>query len=129
MKVRATQTSATWIFPDPGELDKAVILRQRVDQPASDYGTAEEYINIKTVWAKIRQVGATTLHESTQTDNKITHYFTVFFRPGITSDFEILHAGIVYAVRRAMDLNNAGLFLRLECEELGAESVSDEMYG
>lgn len=31
MKIRQAQTSATYILPDPGELNKRVLIRQRVD--------------------------------------------------------------------------------------------------
>jgi len=129
MKLRSTTTSATYTLPDPGELDKRLLLRQRTDQPSSDYGVAPEYQNMRTVWAKVRQVGATTLHESVQTDDKITHYITIRYRRDITSDFEVVLAGIVYRIKRGRDLNSAGRYLLLECEELGAEDRSGDMYG
>ncbi|SPW73178.1 phage protein [Escherichia coli] len=38
MKIRQAQTSATYILPDPGELNKRVLIRQRVDMPADNFG-------------------------------------------------------------------------------------------
>ena len=38
MKIRQAQTSATYILPDPGELNKRVLIRLRVDMPADNFG-------------------------------------------------------------------------------------------
>ncbi|WP_312315429.1 phage head closure protein [Atlantibacter sp.] len=130
MKLRSTRTSATYTLPDPGELDKRIMLRQRIDRAAGVYDTTQEYKNILYAWSRVRQVSATTMHESAQTDQALTHYFTIRFRKGITADFEVVHNGMVYAVRRARDLNDARRFLLLECEELREEHPEgDDMYG
>lgn len=116
-------------MPDPGELDKRVQLRQRIDNPSADYGTEPYFQNVRHVWAKVRQVGATTWHESVQADSSITHYMTIRYRSGITSDYEVVFRDIVYRIRRARDLNSAGRYLLLECEELGDMSHEGGMYG
>ncbi|EGC4298529.1 head-tail adaptor protein, partial [Salmonella enterica] len=38
MKIRQAQTSATYLLPDPGELDQRIVIRRRVDVPADDFG-------------------------------------------------------------------------------------------
>ncbi|QIM43939.1 phage head closure protein [Leclercia adecarboxylata] len=124
MKLRQAQTSATYLLPDPGELDKRVQLRKRVDVPAADLGTRPEYPESYPVWAKVVQTSATTYQETAQTDNAITHYITVRWRRGITSDFEVLQGEQVYRVRRARDLNSKRRYLLLECTELGAEPAT-----
>ncbi len=43
MKIRQAQTSATYILPDPGELNKRVLIRQRVDMPADNFGVEPQY--------------------------------------------------------------------------------------
>ncbi|MEM6050523.1 phage head closure protein [Erwinia sp. P7711] len=129
MKTGSTRTSATFTLPDPGELNKRIHLRQRIDQPAADYGVEPTFQNERDVWAKVRQVGATTYHESVQADEKITHYMTIRFRKGVTSDYEVVYGGSVFRVKRLRDLNSAGRYLLMECEELGAEERSGEMYG
>lgn len=43
MKIRQAQTSATYILPDPGELNKRVLIRQRVDMPADNFGVESQY--------------------------------------------------------------------------------------
>ncbi len=129
MKVRSTRTSATYTLPDPGELNKRILLRQRIDEASQDYGVTPVYQNEKKVWAKVRQVGATTYHESVQSDDTITHYITIRMRKGITSDYEVVYDGFVFRIKRLRDLNSAGRYLLLECEELGAEDRSGEMYG
>ncbi len=40
MKIRQAQTSATYILPDPGELDKRIAIRLRVDEPNDDFGVS-----------------------------------------------------------------------------------------
>ncbi|RTY57965.1 head-tail adaptor protein [Pantoea sp. YU22] len=129
MQRRSSNTSAIFTLPDPGELNKRIHLRQRIDLAAADYGTEPVYQNEKDVWAKVRQVGATTYHESVQADETITHYMTIRYRRGITSDFEVVYSGCVYRVKRLRDLNSAGRYLLLECEELGAVGREGEMYG
>lgn len=48
MKLRQAQTSATYILPDPGELDKRVTIRLRVDEPDDDFGVSPR-IRMKSV--------------------------------------------------------------------------------
>ncbi|MFO3903826.1 phage head closure protein [Enterobacter hormaechei] len=124
MKLRQAQTSATYLLPDPGELDKRVLLRKRVDVPAADFGTRPDYPVSFPVWAKVVQTSATTYQETAQTDNAITHYITVRWRRGITSDFEVVQGDLVYRVKRARDLNSKRRYLLLECTELGTEPVT-----
>ena len=119
MKLRQAQTSATYLLPAPGELDTRVTIRKRVDQPTADFGTTSEYPVQYPAWAKVRQTSATTLQETAQTDNAITHYITVRWRRDITSDYEIVIGTVVMRIRRARDLNSKRRFLLLECTELG----------
>lgn len=129
MQRRSSNTSAVFTLPDPGELNNRIHLRQRIDQAAADYGTEPIYQNEKDVWAKVRQVGATTYQESVQADDIITHYMTIRYRRGITSDFEVVYSGNIYRVKRLRNLNSAGRYLLMECEELGAVERDGEMYG
>ena len=124
MKLRQAQTSATYLLPDPGELDKRVLLRKRVDVPAGDLGTRPDYPESYPVWAKVVQTSATTYQETAQTDNAITHYITVRWRRGITSDFEVVQGEQVYRVRRGRDLNGKRRYLLRECTELGTEPAT-----
>ncbi|MBA8330724.1 phage head closure protein [Citrobacter freundii] len=119
MKIRQAQTSATYLLPDPGELDKRVRLRLRVDTPSADFGVEPDYPVSFLAWAKVVQTSATTYQETAQTDEAVTHYITIRYRRGITSDFEVVHDGKVYRVRRGRDLNGKRRFLLLECTELG----------
>lgn len=124
MQLRSTRTSATYLLPDPGELDKRIWLRKRVDVPTADFGTEPEYPVSFPVWAKVVQTSATTYQETAQTDNVITHYITIRWRKGITSDFEVVQGELVFRVKRARDLNGERRYLLLECTELGTESAS-----
>lgn len=124
MKRRSTNTSALYTMPDPGELDQRVVLRERVDVPADDFGTEPEYPVLFKAWAKVLQTSATTYQETAQTDNAISHYITLRWRSGITSDFEVVNGDEVYRVKRARDLNSKRRFLLLECTELGVETAT-----
>ncbi|EGE2292122.1 head-tail adaptor protein, partial [Escherichia coli] len=53
MKIRQAQTSATYILPDPGELNKRVLIRQRVDMPADNFGVEPQYPVTFRTWAKV----------------------------------------------------------------------------
>lgn len=123
MKRRSTNTSALYTMPDPGELDQRVRIRQRVDMPSDDMGTEPIYPVGFDAWAKIVQTSATTYRETAQTDEAITHYITIRFKRGITSDFEVVLGEQVYRVQRARDLNSKRRFLLLECTELGIPAV------
>ncbi|MFP1739778.1 phage head closure protein [Lonsdalea quercina] len=130
MKSQPSKTSADYAYPDPGELNQRARLRQRVDLPNDDFGVTAEFTGEKTVWAKVRQVGATTYRESVQTGDAVTHYLTIRYRPGVTADFEVvMPGGNVLRIRRIRDLNSARRFLLLECEDLGSNTPVEVIYG
>ena len=72
MKIRQAQTSATYILPDPGELNKRVLIRLRVDMPADNFGVEPQYPVTFRTWAKVIQTSATTRQETAQTGDAIT---------------------------------------------------------
>lgn len=121
MKLRQAQTSATYILPDPGELDKRVTIRLRVDEPDDDFGVSPTYPDEIRTWAKMAQPGAAAYQGSVQTENTVTHYFTIRQRRNITADHEVVCDGQSYRIRRVRDLNSKRRFLLLECEELGTD--------
>jgi SPP1 family predicted phage head-tail adaptor len=121
MKLRQSQTSATYLLPDPGDLDQRITVRRRLDQPSDDFGVVPSYLESLDTWAKMAQTSATAYQGSVQTENTVTHYFTIRFRKGITSDHEVVHNDQVYRVKRVRDLNAKRRFLLLECEELGTD--------
>ncbi|TNV14907.1 head-tail adaptor protein [Buttiauxella sp. B2] len=121
MKLRQSQTSATYLLPDPGELDQRVTIRRRVDEPSDDFGVEPTYPDSFETWAKKAQPGAAAYQGSVQTETTVTHYFTLRFRKGITADHEVVCGEQLYRVRRVRDLNSKRRFLLLECEELGTD--------
>ncbi|MBX9476477.1 phage head closure protein [Yersinia enterocolitica] len=121
MKIRQSQTSATYLLPDPGELNRRITIRRRADMPADDFGVEPTYTEIFDVWAKMAQPGAVAYQGSVQTENIVTHYFTIRFRHEITADHEVVYYGQVYRIRRIRDLNSQKRFMLLECEELRTE--------
>lgn len=129
MKNRQSQTSIDYQFPEPGELNRRILVRRRNEVPTEDFGSEPQYTDIRHLWAKVRQVSPTVMHASVQTERAVTHYFTVRYRSGITVDDEVVYSGMLYAIKRARDLNSARRFLLLECEELGEEEAQGGMYG
>lgn len=127
MKLRQSQTSATYLLPDPGELNQRITVRRRIDEPTDDFGVQPSYTESFDTWAKVAQTSATAYQGSVQTENVVTHYFTFRFRKGITADHEVVRDNQVYRVKRMRDLNSKRRFLLLECEELG--SVKGQVYG
>lgn len=121
MKQRQAQTSATYVLPDPGELDKRILIRSREDVPADDFGVEPIYTSQFFAWAKMAQPGAASYQGSVQTENTVTHYFTIRFRRGITADHEVVYDGQIFRVKRVRDLNSKRKFLLIECEELGTD--------
>ncbi|WP_080155120.1 phage head closure protein [Salmonella enterica] len=121
MKLRQAQASATYLLPDPGELDQRIVIRRRVDVPADDFGVTPTYPEQIRTWAKKAQPGAAAYQGSVQIENRVTHYFTIRWRRNITADHEVFCDGQVYRIRRIRDLNSKRRFLLLECEELGTE--------
>ncbi|HFG5775601.1 TPA: phage head closure protein [Salmonella enterica] len=114
-------TSATYLLPDPGELNRRVTIRLRVDEPNDDFGVSPSYPEEIHTWAKMAQPGAAAYQGSVQTEKIVTHYFTIRWRRNITADHEVFCDGQVYRIRRIRDLNSKRRFLLLECEELGTE--------
>ena len=82
MKIRQAQTSATYILPDPGELNKRVLIRQRVDMPADNFGVEPQYPVAFRTWAKVIQTSATTGRKPRRPEDAITHYITIRYRRG-----------------------------------------------
>ncbi|WP_119047605.1 head-tail adaptor protein [Salmonella enterica] len=89
MKLRQAQASATYLLPDPGELDQRIVIRRRVDVPADDFGVTPTYPEQIRTWAKKAQPGAAAYQGAVQIENRVTHYFTIRFRRGITADHEV----------------------------------------
>ncbi|WP_038926704.1 phage head closure protein [Dickeya ananatis] len=129
MKITPTQTEAHYRMPEPGELDQRVLIRQRIDVPAADFGTEKTFQGERPVWAKIRQVGSATYRDSVQAADIVTHYIFIRYRPDITSDFEVVHGDKVYRISRIRDLNSARRFLMLECRDLGENVYTENIYG
>jgi SPP1 family predicted phage head-tail adaptor len=121
MKLRQSQTSATYLLPDPGELDKRVTIRRREDIPTDDFGIGATFPESFSTWAKVVQTSATTYLGTVQTEKAMTHYVTIRWRSGITGDHEVVYDDQVFRIHRVRDLNSKRRFLLLECEELGED--------
>lgn len=115
--------------PGAGDLTRRVTLRRRADLPADDAGLTSLFSDERKRWARIEPVGTAIYSGSVQADNKITHRITLRYLGLVTTDFEVLHAAVIYRVKRATDLNGAHRFTVLEVEELGQEQAAGGLYG
>ncbi|EOC1288914.1 phage head closure protein [Cronobacter muytjensii] len=131
MKRTPSLTSAEYSLPDPGDLDKRVTFRKRLDTPAADFGTDLDVQETFKAWAKVRNTGSAAYQASVQTDEKLTHYVTIRFRRKLSTEWEVvLPSGEVLRIQRMRDLNSERRFWLLECESLGAEeNYSGAVYG
>ncbi|BGI52712.1 MAG: phage head closure protein [Candidatus Hamiltonella defensa (Ceratovacuna japonica)] len=129
MTLRPVETSATYRYPDSGELNTRVTLRRRVDIPMDATGVQATHPDRFSVWATVRQVSATACQASAQTETTVTHRVTLRYRPALTTDYEVVARHQVFRVRRIRDLNSARRFLLLECEELGSDPSREGFFG
>ncbi|BBI92076.1 putative phage head-tail adaptor [Serratia symbiotica str. Tucson] len=123
MKLHHVETSATYRYPDPGELNTRIIVRRLRNTPDSTVGFDDVYPDSFKAWAKVMQVGATIYQNSAQLNDVITHFITLRYRRDrhITRDYEVVMGDSVFHVKRVRDLNYAHRFWLLECEESGHE--------
>lgn len=112
-----------------GELDRRIVIQLRKDRPAEDMGLDSDLIDPKPRWARIEPVGTAVYSDGLQTDNKITHRVFVRYITGITTDFEIVHGGITYRVKRSANMNGRNRFTIVEVEELGFNQAGGGIYG
>ncbi|MBX9498466.1 phage head closure protein, partial [Yersinia enterocolitica] len=63
---------------------------------------------------------------SVQIDVAITHRIVIRYRAGVTTDDEVVIAGMVYRVKGTTNLNEAGRFLIITAEELGTVEAIGE---
>jgi len=104
-----------------GELNSRVTIRLRRDHPSMTMGLESTYHDEIARWAKIAPVGTGIYIESVQADARVTHRVTLRHIDGITTDHEIVHKNVIYAVRRSAPLNGEPVFTIIEVEELRHE--------
>lgn len=115
--------------PGAGDLNRRVTLRRRTDLPATDAGLTSLFSDERKRWARIEPVGTAIYSGSVQVDDRITHRITLRYLGVLTTDFEVVHAEVIYRVKRATDLNGGHRFTMLEVEELGQVQAGGDLYG
>ncbi|MBU9866813.1 phage head closure protein [Rahnella aceris] len=125
MKRTQREIDQTYRSPNPGELNKRVTFRTRLDTPGADSGLVPTFPSEFDAWAKIRQVSGSAYKNSVQIGEKITHTITIRKRP-VNNDMEVLCGDAVYRVQRVLDLNNEGRFTYIEVTELGPDTAPSE---
>lgn len=131
MKLRHVETSATYRYPEPGELNMRITVRRHRNTPDDKVGFDDVYPDSFKAWAKVMQVGATIYQNSAQLNDLITHFITLRYCRDrhITRDYEVVMGDSVFQVKRVRDLNYAHRFWLLECQESGSEPVRRMTHG
>uniref|UniRef100_A0A3B0MKE9 Phage head-tail adapter protein n=1 Tax=Arsenophonus endosymbiont of Trialeurodes vaporariorum TaxID=235567 RepID=A0A3B0MKE9_9GAMM len=121
MKRRHAETSATYRYPDQGELNTRITVRRHKNTPDNTVGFNDVYPESCQAWAKVTQVGATIYQNSAQLNDVITHFMTLRYRRDrhIERDHQVVIGSNVFRIKRIRDLNYARRFWLLECEGLG----------
>lgn len=112
------------ILPNIGELNTRARLFSVKTIPEGDYELSNERTQIAEVWAKIEIIGGSQYLESVNTEESVTHRIYVRYVKGFTSPLDLQHitevdlGGFTYMVKRVTDVNSAGRFTLLECEQM-----------
>lgn len=114
--------------PGAGELSRRVRVRRRSDLPADSIGLDSVFSESKWRWAMIVPAGTGVYVDGIQTDNKFTHWITLRFLKGVTSDHEVVHGSTLYRVKRSADMNGSHRFTLLQVEELGEAQAGGNIY-
>lgn len=114
-------------LPRAGDLNRRILIRRWEDVPAGDADLEAVFSEDWLCWAKIVPVGSLIYQGSIQTGETVTHRITVRCVPGKTDPASlsrqrvIVHGRQRWLVRRATDLEGAGLFTQIEAELTGGE--------
>lgn len=111
------------IEPGAGELNRRVVIRERIDYPGAEPAeVGSDFNGVRRTWAKIEPVGSAVYSGSVQADSIVTHRVTIRYRNGITTGHEVVEkrggVEVVYRVRRSSPLGTGRRFTVIEVEEL-----------
>lgn len=104
--------------PAAGDLDRLLLLRDRVDHAVADFDLESETTAPVRVWARVQAVGAATYAAGVQAGNLVTHRVTIRYRGGVSDSSELVDGATVYRVKRSAPLGAARRWLLLDVEEL-----------
>lgn len=112
-------------FPDIGELNRLVSIKKKQEMPAMNPGIDTSYTQVGDAWAKVEPVGTGIYFGSKQIESGVTHRISLRYTDElndrtITGEHVVIDGYRTYRVRRASDLNGAGRFVMLDCEDLGS---------
>ena len=100
-----------------GQLRHSVVLEQRRTGTGPGYGVADTFDPVVDVFAAIEGVGGAMYQAGVQIEERITHRFTIRYRP--RTDFNHISRGDQrFRVRRLRDPDGARRWLVIEAEEI-----------
>lgn len=104
--------------PKIGALRRRVTLEAPVDAPDDAGGFLREFAPVAQLWAKIEATGAGEQFAEQRLEQSRTLRVTIRWRAGVTSQMRFDLQGRKLYVRGVLDVDEAGRFLRCDCEEL-----------
>ena len=100
-----------------GKLNRKISLLKFFDVPDEMGQTTQVLRSVKTVWASFVPIKGNEFYELQKLESKITHKIYMRFLPEVDNTWYIGYRGKTYCVTAAIDVDNAGKLLELQCCE------------
>ena len=103
---------------DIGRL-KHRITFQRLSQSKNEYGElADEWLDIKTVWAEIKPVSGNQFFAAKQINSEISHNVYIRYRTDLKPSMRIKFKERIFEILYLMNVNEGNRLIQLYCKEL-----------
>ena len=97
------------------DLSRKVLVQDLV-QTTTLTGFTESWVNVVSVWAKIKNMSGTELVHADQLGATAYSDFTIRYRTGLTEKMKIVYRGVDYQIRHINNLEEADKFLVIKAE-------------
>ncbi len=109
--------------PCIGDLDTQIVLQDRsITPPTTTVDFSETFTENATVWAGMSTGRGKTTFDGSNTEQDITHEFTIRFLSGITAETWILFESRRFDILDVEDFEERHEWLILRCNERGSTS-------
>ncbi len=118
-------------LPSIGELNRRAKLYKVETVPDDEVDMLNQRKLVAVLWAKLEVIGGSAYLESINTEETVTHRIYVRSIAGVSTPIDLQHLteveldGFIYQVRRITDVNSAGRFTLLECEQMSEASAEE----
>ena len=94
-----------------------VAIQSKVSVGDGQGGFTESWATDATVWSYLRPVKGLEKFQAGQLQTPVTHKITIRYRAGVTSKQRVLYGSRVFALKEALNPDEANLFLELTAIE------------